>query len=129
MRRQYHSRDTSNGNHVLDIHRLIELSRELPIIEVNVNQILENENAFWSPDSGQSLSVKDVALHAKLINETDLQYPIILCSDGRLMDGMHRVCKAWIEGNEFIKAVQFSETPDPDFVNVNVDELSYEEPR
>ena len=128
MRRQYHSRNTPDGNHVWDIHRLIELSRKLPVIEVGVNQILENENAFWLPELGQSLSVKDIALHAKLINETDLQHPIILCSNGRLMDGMHRVCKAWIEGSQSIKAVQFTETPDPDFVNVHLDDLPYEEP-
>ena len=128
MRRQYHSRSTPQGNRVWDIHRLIELSRELPVIEVSVNQILENESAFWSPDSGQLLSVKDVALHAKLINETDLKYPIILCSNGRLMDGMHRVCKAWIVGDRLIKAVQFAATPVPDYVNVNIEDLSYEEP-
>ena len=128
MRRQYHSRTTPEGNHVWDIHRLIELSQGLPVIEISTRQILENENSFWSPDAGEFLSVKDIALHAKLISETDLKYPIILCSDGRLMDGMHRVCKAWIEGNKFIKAVQFSETPEPDYINVNVEELPYEEP-
>ncbi len=128
MRRQYHSRSTPEGNHVWDIHRLIELSRELAVIEVRVDQILKQEKSFWSPESGQLLSVKDIALHAKLINETDLQYPVILCANGRLMDGMHRVCKAWIEGRELIRAVQFTETPDPDFVNVNLAELSYEEP-
>ena len=128
MRRQYHSRNTAQGNYVWDIHRLIELSRELPVIEVSVSQILENENAFWSQGPSRMLSVKDVALHAKLINETDLKYPIILCSDGRLMDGMHRVCKAWIVGERYIKAVQFSQTPGPDHINANLDELSYEEP-
>jgi len=39
---------------------------------------------------------------------------IILSSEGWVMDGMHRVAKAFIEGLKCIRAVQFPETPAPD---------------
>ena len=43
------------------------------------------------------------------------------------MDGMHRVCKALIEGRETITAVQFGQDPEPDYVGIPPDELPYEE--
>ena len=48
--------------------------------------------------------------------EADLSYPIILSSDGGLMDGGHRIAKAWIEGCQEIDAVQFQEDPEPDYI-------------
>jgi hypothetical protein len=41
------------------------------------------------------------------------------------MDGMHRVCKALIEGRETISAVRFEEDPEPDYINVHPDSLPY----
>ncbi len=53
------------------------------------------------------MTVKEVAQHAKLIDQTDLSFPIILCHEGRVMDGMHRVAKAHLLGLLTINAVQF----------------------
>ena len=55
-------------------------------------------------------------------------HPIILCSDGRLMDGMHRVCKALNHGHETIKAIRLEELPEPDHIDVDLDDLLYDEP-
>lgn len=41
---------------------------------------------------------------------------------------MHRVCKAWLKEKKYISAVRFDETPEPDHVDVELDELSYDEP-
>ena len=44
------------------------------------------------------------------------------------MDGMHRVCKALMEGNKTICAVQFKHDPEPDYQNIqHSDDLRYEE--
>ena len=43
------------------------------------------------------------------------------------MDGMHRVAKAQLLNQKTIQAVQFKETPSPDFVNIDEDELEYED--
>ena len=42
------------------------------------------------------------------------------------MDGMHRVCKAHIQNKETLKAVQFKTDPEPDYKNVDEDDLSYD---
>jgi hypothetical protein len=51
----------------------------------------------------------------KRVQDTSLDYPIIMDRDGFIMDGWHRVVKALVEGRETIKAVRFDETPSPEF--------------
>lgn len=75
----------------------------------------------------QQYHLKIVADHAKLIDETDLSYPIILSSDGRVMDGMHRVAKACMLGLVTVSAVQFEVDPEPDYINVDLDSLPYDD--
>ena len=41
---------------------------------------------------------------------------MILSADGRLMDGGHRVAKAWLSGTTTIEAVRFSVDPEPDYI-------------
>lgn len=127
MRRQYHSRKTDRGVLIWDVHRLVELSRDFPRFEHPLSKIRELDECFWFSESDAVPTCREVALHAKLISETDLQYPIILSSDGRVMDGMHRVCKALMRGDETILAVQFATDPEPDHVDVPLDELSYDD--
>jgi hypothetical protein len=55
-----------------------------------------------------------VVSHVKRIQEADLSSPIILSADGHIMDGMHRVAKAWLLGLTEIQAVQFAQNPEPD---------------
>lgn len=65
--------------------------------------------------------------HVRLMNKADLSFPIILSAEGRVMDGMHRVAKAVLLGHTTIEAVQFTQDPEPDYVGVKPEELSYEE--
>ena len=113
---------------IWDVHRLVELSQQLPVVEVPIDTIREFNERSWFEKSNDPPSCKDVALHAKLIEEADLSHPIILGADGRVMDGMHRVCKAWIRGDRTIRAVRFPEDPDPYHIDVALDELPYDEP-
>jgi hypothetical protein len=76
------------------------------------------------------MTCRSVAEHARLISAADLAHPVILSSDGRVMDGMHRVLKALTAGESHIRAVRFRTDPEPDFVGVDPGELPYdEEPR
>ena len=43
------------------------------------------------------------------------------------MDGMHRVAKAALLGHETIAAVQFASDLEPDFVDVQPEDLPYED--
>ena len=70
--------------------RLIRLSWNLPIINVALTNIAELDEPYWQRDD---LSVREIADHARLIQNVDPTIPIILCAEGRVMDGMHRVAR------------------------------------
>jgi hypothetical protein len=126
MRKQYHFRRTNRDVLIWDVDRLVTLSRKLPVAEVPLSDIAELDETFWFRLEGESPTCRRVAEHARLMLETDLSHPILLGEDGRVMDGMHRVCRAMIEGRETIPAVRFEKDPEPDFVNVPPDELPYD---
>ena len=126
MRRQYHSRNVGGRTLIWDVHRLIELTRHHPVRQVPLSRIAELDECFWF--DGEPATCRAIALHAKLMQETDLAHPIILSSEGRVMDGMHRVCKALLENSETVSAVQFEHDPEPDYIDADIDTLPYDEP-
>ena len=107
--------------------RLVELTSDLTPLNIPLSAIRELDEPFWYGQDGDIATCRSIALHAKLFNETELSYPIILSRNGRVMDGMHRVCKALTCGNRTIYAVQFKEDPVPDHVGIAPEDLSYEE--
>ena len=123
MRKQYHFRPGATGLRAWDVDRLVALSKDLAPTPVAVASIRELDEQYW----GEPMTCRDIAEHARLIHEADLGYPIILSSDGRIMDGMHRVLKALIEGGSHVQAVRFLADPEPDFVGVDPDDLPYDE--
>lgn len=125
MRKQYHFRPSSRGLLAWDVDRLIDLTRDHPRIELPLSTIREVDESYWF-STGEDPTCRAVMEHARLIAAADLSYPIILASDGRVMDGMHRVLKAILEGRHTIEAVQFNTDPAPDYVGVSPDELPYE---
>lgn len=125
MRKQYHSRRVGAGTWIWDVHRLVWLSKSLPVLSVPISEIAEADENWWFQDSDAPPTPRAIAAHMALVQQADLKYPIILCSDGRLMDGMHRVVKALAEDRIEIKAARFVTTPAPDFRNIPLAELPY----
>lgn len=125
MRKQYYSRRINGKNYIWDVDRLVELSKDFKPKDVPLTSIKELDENFWFGAENDIPTCRAIADHAGLIQETELQYPIILSSDGRVMDGMHRVAKAYLEDRETIKAVQFEEDPEADYIDVDLDELPY----
>lgn len=125
MRKQYNLRPSKDGLRAWDVHRLIELSKNFPVKRVLLSEISEVNETYWFQDPSQLPTCTAILEHIKLMEEASLDYPIILCANGRLMDGMHRVMKALQQGYTDIKVVQFETTPEPDFIGIPADELPY----
>ena len=123
MRKQYHARRVGANTHIWDIHRLIPLSKELPVTSVALSDIAELDENWWFSET--TPTPRAIAEHIQLMNAADLSHPILVCAEGRLMDGMHRVLRALLEGQANIRAVTFHETPPPDFINISLDDLPY----
>ena len=122
MRKQYHFRPGEGGPRAWDVDRLVALARHLEPHPVLLSAIREIDERYWG-----EMTCRDVAEHARLIHECDLGFPIILSSDGRVMDGMHRVLKALIQGKSHIDAVRFAVDPEPDYIGVSPEDLPYDE--
>jgi hypothetical protein len=59
------------------------------------------------------------------VTHVALSFPIILRHDGRVMDGMHRIARALLEGRVEMDAVRFLSPPAPDYRSCQPDELLY----
>jgi len=126
VRKQYHLWPAEEGLDAWDVDRLIRLSADLPVREVPLETIKETDTAYWFDGSAEVATVRRVVEHVRLIQEVDPSYPIILGVDGRVMDGMHRVARALLEGATTIRAVQFEVHPEPDFRDCRPEDLPYD---
>jgi len=126
MRKQYHLRHSDSGLLAWDVHRLIELTSSLSPIDIPLSDIKELNEPFWFGPEGDIPTCRRIAEHAKLIEETDLSYPIIVDPENRVMDGMHRICKALNQDLKTIKAYKLPLLPEPDYTGVPANELPYD---
>lgn len=94
------------GNNTWFIARLITLAKDLkpfdlPLKHLNVYNIFNK------------LTLREMVMHMKAVNDVDMSYPIILDEDGEIMDGRHRVMNALLNNIKSVKAVRFDKNPDP----------------
>jgi len=127
VRAQYHFRPTGNGLFVWDVRRLITLSRDFTVRHISVSDIAELDENHWYAIGSVTPTPRRIVEHCVLINEADLSYPVMLDQQGRVMDGMHRVCKALMTGSAHIPVVQFEADPEPDYIDPDVGSLPYED--
>lgn len=109
----------SKGDKIYSVDMMISYIRnKKPFdVHVKVSDLLYNltNNTWGDPSKGiryspmsiirdNSKSPKDV----ERIKKSDLTYPIIISEDSIVIDGLHRLAKSYIEGNEYINAYIFS---------------------
>lgn len=124
MRKQYHFWPGEYRLDAWDVDRLISIAADLPVEDIEVTEIAEIDAEYWF-DDWQRPTVRKVIEHFRLVQEVDLSYPIVVGPDGRVMDGMHRVARALLEGRPTIQAVRLPVLPEPDFRGYQPDELPY----
>ena len=125
MREQYHFWPGQQGLDAWDVPRLIGLSADLPVTNVPLEEIRDLDTAYWALPGAEHPTVRELVVHLRLVLDVDPSYPVILGSDGRVMDGMHRIARALLEGRTEIAAVRFATDPEPDFRDVHPDDLPY----
>lgn len=95
--------------------RLWELAAALPVRWLPLAELAAYLDAPATQSwTGPTPTLRELAARTRRIQEADLAYPIILAADGHLLDGQHRIAKAWMLGHATIAAVQFPADPDPD---------------
>jgi hypothetical protein len=114
VRKQYHFWPGESGLDAWDVDRLIALSASFEVEEIDLSSVWEVDAVYWF-DERDKPTVRKVIEHARLIQNVDLAHPIIVGPDGRVMDGMHRVAHAVLEGAATIRVVRFDVIPIPIF--------------
>ncbi|HJE03850.1 MAG TPA: hypothetical protein K8U92_08240 [Aliarcobacter thereius] len=125
MRKQYHFRNIYNNIHIWDVDNIILLTKDLEEEEIPLSSIKELDETYWY-DIDNSPTCRSVAEHMILVQEADLKYPIIICPEGKIIDGMHRVVKAYLNNQKSIFSYRLKKMPKPDFININPEELPYD---
>jgi hypothetical protein len=94
--------------------QLWPLVQGLPVKKVRICDLACLDEVCWfgGPLKLQP-TCRSIAEHAQDIFDADLSYPIILSPKGDVLDGMHRICKAFLQGMEEIDAVQLPVMPAP----------------
>ena len=110
---QKHSHLTPEERAFWCTERLWALAKGLPVFTVSIESIPEFDQNCWF---GEPPTCREVAEHTRQIMEADLDFPIIFSSEGQLMDGGHRIAKAWLMGETELKAQRFEHDPLPDYV-------------
>lgn len=87
---------------------LIEHSKKFPVFDLPVAGIDLSRRA-WKIES-----IDDFIYHMNRVNKTNLDYPVILNDEGVIVDGLHRVAKAVLQGKTIIKAIRLNDMPDYD---------------
>ena len=129
VRAQYHLRQSQQGLLAWDVRRLIALTQELGLQPqwVALDSVAELDERYWFTEPGDEPTPRAIAAHLKQVEEADTRYPILLDSQGRLMDGMHRAIKRLNQGHSHIWAIRLPDTPAPDHVGVAADDLPYDD--
>lgn len=98
------------------IERIWQLSESLPVEEIPIAQINGPDEVTWFNLDGPLPTCREVAMHCQRINNADLSYPVILTSDYRVFDGMHRIAKKIMMGEQTILVRRFRQNPEADEV-------------
>jgi len=94
------------------MHQFWELAVDLPVKKFRLSELAGFDEVVWFGGPRNILpTCRAIAEHARDIYEADLNYPIILSPGGEVLDGWHRICKAFVQGIEALDAVQLTTMP------------------
>ena len=89
-----------------------ELAVGLPIEKIRLSELDGFDEVRWFGGPHNILpTCRSIAEHARDIYEADLSFPIILSSDGEVLDGWHRICKAFLQGIAEVDGVRLKSMP------------------
>ncbi len=97
------------------VARLWALSRDLPVYDYPVAQSPVLDQDRWFGDRHRP-TVRRVLEHMRRVEAAEGGYPIIVSAAGDVMDGIHRIARAWLDGRATVPAVRFLVDPPPDAI-------------
>ena len=115
MKPRTHAIVVDGKRHIWLVDRLWHLSSELEPFDYEVADFDGLDEDHWYCGVNTP-TIRSVIEHAQRMQKADLSWPIILSETGLVMDGIHRICKACLDGQPTVRAVRFAVTPAPDVI-------------
>lgn len=112
-----HSNSNGGNKHTWLVEKLWIAAKDLKPFPYSIKNFKALDEDIWFGGKNQP-TVRNVLEHHKRVMNSDLNYPIILSETGLVMDGVHRICKAILEGKSEILAVQFLKNPPADKIEI-----------
>lgn len=107
----------SIGERAWHIETVWDAAKGLPVEQVQIDAIGEIDEDCWFLFT--TPTVREVVEHARRMSEADLAIPVILASDGRVLDGMHRIAKALLDRQVSVPAQRLPSDPEPDWLRTD----------
>ena len=73
-----------------------------------------DEVVWFGGPKGVKPTIRKVAERARDIFSADLSDPIIMTASGEVLDGAHRIARAYLQGGKEISAIVIDDWPEPD---------------
>lgn len=125
IRAQYHFRRVGCHVHAWDVRRLLALAQDTPVTQVALADIAEADQPYWFDVPPTLPTCRAIMAHAAQVAAADLTFPILLCTQGRMIDGMHRTMKALSLDHTTIAACHIA-LPRPDHIDPDPASLPYD---
>jgi hypothetical protein len=107
----------SDGRGIWYIDRLWPLVEGLPSEDLLIDHVRELDEVCWFSDIwGRRPTCRAVFDHCRRMLDADLSFPIILGPGGDVLDGIHRIGKAMMQGRATVRAVRLAQLSPPDEV-------------
>ena len=98
---------------IWNVERLWQLAEGLPVEKIPLAEfeyVFDGKIVFDS----DGITFREFVERVKAVNEVDLSHPIIMATEGWIMDGRTRLQKALLLGHRDIAAIRFPQMPEPD---------------
>ncbi len=112
---QTHSIKKDGMRYKWKVETLWRHAATLEPFEYDVSTFTDLDEDCWFGDRHEP-TIRRVLEHHERIQRANYTHPIILSEDNVVMDGIHRICKALLDGKATIPAVKFQSNPEPDAV-------------
>lgn len=94
----------SDGKLSASVDVLIKLSKDLPMEERNVKDLVKtNHDTATKEGMFEDMINKPNKRFTKRMNEADMSYPLLVDSKDYIIDGAHRLAKAYFNEKQTIK--------------------------
>lgn len=97
---------------------ILKHAEDFPVLDLNIEEIIRKNSPLETKEGNFVKQINNPSKQFKERSEqADLKFPILVSSDGWIIDGSHRVAKAYWLGNKTIKGriIDISALPDPSY--------------